>query len=174
LDCQYSGWDPVYFEYVGMMNFNSFRTWSSMARIRWRLFCWISVGIYSKDFRAMNLVRGKANGAYCVIPRLQIQCCHRQYLSTSIWSPRQIGGNCPHSLCKTDRKALTWLRCRQGCKWNLTDSYTERAELPPNTTIHRKLRMDTAERFRQRRYSRAKRRRKSILSGLQSRLAFYQ
>lgn len=73
-DWQFSGWYPVYFEYVGMMNFSSFNTvWGFMARIRWHVFCWIGVGIYRKEYRAMELVHGRAIGdsfARCVIPGL--------------------------------------------------------------------------------------------------------
>lgn len=72
IDWYYSGWYPVYFEYVGMMNFNSFNTvWSWIARIRWHVFCWISVGIYRKERRAMELTYGLSKGdpaARYVIP----------------------------------------------------------------------------------------------------------
>jgi len=78
IDWQFSGWYPAYFEYVGMMTFRSFRTvWGLMGRIRWHLFCWIGVGIYRKERRAMELVQMKANSdsvGRIVIPGLWNNC----------------------------------------------------------------------------------------------------
>jgi hypothetical protein len=73
VDWQFSGWYPIYFEYVGMQNFDRF-SWSRTARFRWWVFSWISVGIYSRENRAMQLVRGWSlcdSNARCVVPGVQ-------------------------------------------------------------------------------------------------------
>lgn len=58
LDWQFSGWYPAYFEYVSMQNFNS-EGWSMMARWRWWLFSWISVGSYTREAKALDVIRQK-------------------------------------------------------------------------------------------------------------------
>ena len=53
-----SGWYPTYFEYAGMQNSNlDLVGW--IEKLRWWLFCFISVGIYRKESRALAVVRGK-------------------------------------------------------------------------------------------------------------------
>jgi Phosphotransferase enzyme family len=56
IDWGMSGWYPDYFEYVGMQNFNS-STWGWMSRLRWWVFSWISVGIFRKERKSLELVR---------------------------------------------------------------------------------------------------------------------
>ena len=58
VDWEHSGWYPIYFEYCGMQNSN-LRLTSLGDKIRWWLFCWISVGIYHKESRALAVVREK-------------------------------------------------------------------------------------------------------------------
>jgi hypothetical protein len=58
LDWQMSGWYPVYFEDVSMQNFQA-PQWSWSAWLRWRIFVWISVGVYTRERRALNIVRYK-------------------------------------------------------------------------------------------------------------------
>jgi thiamine kinase-like enzyme len=73
VDWQFSGWYPIYFEYVGMQNFQH-DTWSMTTRFRWWIFSWISVGIYSRENRAMQIVRSwSLCDAYarCVVPGVQ-------------------------------------------------------------------------------------------------------
>jgi len=61
VDWECSGWYPTYFEYVAMQNFE-LQTWSKMERFRWWIFCWISVGIYSRENAALQLVRRRSFG----------------------------------------------------------------------------------------------------------------
>lgn len=52
------GWYPLYFEYAGIQDPN-FRLISWGDRLRWWIFCLISVGFYRKERRALAMVRGK-------------------------------------------------------------------------------------------------------------------
>ena len=73
LDWQFSGWYPEYFEYVGMQNWN-FEARSLMSRLRWWVFCLISVGIYARENEALQLVRGRSlrdGFARCVVPGIE-------------------------------------------------------------------------------------------------------
>lgn len=73
IDWQFSGWYPKYFEYVGMQNFQRV-TWNITTRVRWWVFSWISMGIYSRENCAMQIVRsGPLRDAYarCVVPGVQ-------------------------------------------------------------------------------------------------------
>ncbi|EZF34512.1 hypothetical protein H109_01065 [Trichophyton interdigitale MR816] len=49
LDWDQSGWYPIYFEYVCMQNFSIPFSWGLLAKFRWWMFCWVSVGIFSKE-----------------------------------------------------------------------------------------------------------------------------
>lgn len=54
-----SGWYPIYFESASMQTFHS-HAWDLMSRLRWWIFCWISVGRYGRECRALRLVRSRA------------------------------------------------------------------------------------------------------------------
>jgi hypothetical protein len=56
VDWQFSGWYPAYFEYASMQNFNA-EGWSMIARLRWWLFSWISVGSYRREAKALDVIR---------------------------------------------------------------------------------------------------------------------
>lgn len=53
-----SGWYPIYFEYVSMQNFDA-SNWGWAAPFRWFLFNWISVGIFRREYWALERVRSK-------------------------------------------------------------------------------------------------------------------
>ncbi len=53
-----SGWYPKYFEYVSMQSFDA-SNWGLAARLRWFLFNWVSVGVFRREQRALELVRSK-------------------------------------------------------------------------------------------------------------------
>jgi hypothetical protein len=58
LDWERSGWYPIYFEYAGMQNSNLHLVgWGD--KLRWWLFCLISVGIYGDERRVLSVVREK-------------------------------------------------------------------------------------------------------------------
>jgi hypothetical protein len=63
VDWECSGWYPTYFEYVAMQNFE-LQTWSTMERFRWWIFCWISVGIYSRENTALDVLFFRSFGRY--------------------------------------------------------------------------------------------------------------
>ncbi|OJD16606.1 hypothetical protein AJ78_03246 [Emergomyces pasteurianus Ep9510] len=54
LDWDYSGWYPVYFEYASMQNFDVPSNWRWIDRFRWKLFSWITVGLFPKEHRALE------------------------------------------------------------------------------------------------------------------------
>ncbi|EFR03847.1 ankyrin repeat protein [Nannizzia gypsea CBS 118893] len=54
LDWDQSGWYPIYFEYVCMQNFSIPFSWGLLAKVRWWMFCWVSVGIYSKEQEVLH------------------------------------------------------------------------------------------------------------------------
>ncbi|KAK2877239.1 hypothetical protein FQN49_001314 [Arthroderma sp. PD_2] len=54
LDWDESGWYPLYFEYVCMQNFNVPMSWGRLAKVRWWIFCWVSVGIFYKEQQVLN------------------------------------------------------------------------------------------------------------------------
>ena len=56
VDWQSARFYPQYFEYVGMQSFHC-RAWTSINRLRWWIFSWISVGIYSRELRGLERVR---------------------------------------------------------------------------------------------------------------------
>jgi Choline/ethanolamine kinase len=58
VDWEYSGWYPNYFEYAGMQN-SGLHLITLADKLRWWLFCFISVGIYRNESRALAVVRGK-------------------------------------------------------------------------------------------------------------------
>jgi len=58
VDWERSGWYPIYFEYAGMQNSNLHLV-SFGDKLRWWLFCLISVGIYRHESRALTVVREK-------------------------------------------------------------------------------------------------------------------
>ena len=58
IDWELSGWYPIYFEYAGMQNSNLHLV-SLGDRLRWWLFCLISVGIYRHESRVLSTVREK-------------------------------------------------------------------------------------------------------------------
>ena len=58
IDWERSGWYPTYFEYAGMQN-SQLPLISLWDKLRWWLFCLISVGIYRKESKALSVVRGK-------------------------------------------------------------------------------------------------------------------
>ncbi|TAQ89814.1 hypothetical protein B7494_g1859 [Chlorociboria aeruginascens] len=59
LDWEYSGWYPIYFEYASMQNFILPRNWGWLAQLRWKLFSWISVGMYSSERDVLARIRTK-------------------------------------------------------------------------------------------------------------------
>jgi len=59
IDWGYGGYYPEYFEYVGMENFRRI-AWNIMARLRWSVFCFISAGIYSRAYQALDLIRKRS------------------------------------------------------------------------------------------------------------------
>jgi Phosphotransferase enzyme family len=56
IDWDLAGFYPLYFEYAGMQNFDH-GTWNSIDRLRWWIFSWISVGVYSRELKALGKVR---------------------------------------------------------------------------------------------------------------------
>lgn len=56
IDWDAAGYYPRYFEYVGLQYFSR-RSWNTMDRLRWWIFSWISVGIYSRELQALDKVR---------------------------------------------------------------------------------------------------------------------
>ena len=58
LDWERSGWYPTYFEYASMQN-SQLPLISLWDKLRWWVFCLISVGIYRKESQALSVVRGK-------------------------------------------------------------------------------------------------------------------
>ena len=58
IDWEFSGWYPTYFEYAGMQN-SQLDLISLRDKLRWWLFCLISVGIYRRESQALSVVRGK-------------------------------------------------------------------------------------------------------------------
>ena len=69
IDWQRAGFYPLYFEYVGMQNFYR-DSWSMMAKLRWWVFGYISVGIFSRELKALEIVRDNSLAdplARCVI-----------------------------------------------------------------------------------------------------------
>ena len=59
LDWEYSGWYPLYFEYASMQNFYIPEDWGWATRLRWKVFSWISVGIYEKERHVLEGARTK-------------------------------------------------------------------------------------------------------------------
>ncbi|KAI1929758.1 hypothetical protein LOZ12_006886 [Ophidiomyces ophidiicola] len=57
LDWDHSGWYPVYFEYASMQNFDVPSSWRWTDRLRWKLFSWISVGLFPQEHRALEQAR---------------------------------------------------------------------------------------------------------------------
>lgn len=57
LDWDCSGWYPRYFEYVSMQNFHTPSSWGWLDKLRWKLFSWISVGLFSKEQGELELTR---------------------------------------------------------------------------------------------------------------------
>jgi serine/threonine protein kinase len=75
IDWGMSGWYPVYFEYTSMQNFNEI-TWGRMARLRWWIFSWISVGLFSRERSALEQVRmGTTTDSFarCILPEFAEQ-----------------------------------------------------------------------------------------------------
>lgn len=56
VDWDFSGWFPIYFEYAGMQNFGDF-PWTWLDKLRWRIFSWISVGVYKLEKMALSHAR---------------------------------------------------------------------------------------------------------------------
>jgi serine/threonine protein kinase len=56
IDWESAGYYPLYFEYVGMQNFH-YGSWNIMDRLRWWIFSWLSVGVYSQELQALDKVR---------------------------------------------------------------------------------------------------------------------
>ncbi len=67
LDWDLAGWYPEYFEYAAMYNFLALCKWPWLARLRWHLFTYISVGGYPKEERLLSRIRDKFSrfGAGC-------------------------------------------------------------------------------------------------------------
>ncbi|KAI9787651.1 MAG: hypothetical protein M1839_000182 [Geoglossum umbratile] len=59
LDWEYSNWYPVYFEYASMQNFDMPRNWGWITQLRWRVFSWISVGVYNCEKDVLRRIRGR-------------------------------------------------------------------------------------------------------------------
>lgn len=57
LDWDHSGWYPAYFEYASMQNFDIPSTWGWTDRLCWKLFSWISVGLFPKEHEALEQAR---------------------------------------------------------------------------------------------------------------------
>jgi len=56
VDWNSAGFYPVHFEYVGMQSFHC-ESWHIIDTLRWWIFCWISVGTYSRERQALDKVR---------------------------------------------------------------------------------------------------------------------
>lgn len=56
IDWDSAGFYPLYFEYVGMQNFD-YGAWNTMDRLRWWVFSWISVGVFSRELQALDKVK---------------------------------------------------------------------------------------------------------------------
>ena len=56
IDWNSAGFYPLYFEYVGTQSFHC-GSWNTMDRLRWWIFSWISVGVYSRELQALDKVR---------------------------------------------------------------------------------------------------------------------
>ncbi|KAI9747513.1 MAG: hypothetical protein M4579_007448 [Chaenotheca gracillima] len=54
LDWDYAGFYPRYFEYAAMQNFHIPQDWTKLARLRWDIFTWITVG---RNERAASVLR---------------------------------------------------------------------------------------------------------------------
>jgi hypothetical protein len=57
LDWDYSGWYPTYFEYASMQNFHTPLTWGWTDKLFWKVFVWISVGLFPKEHEALDQAR---------------------------------------------------------------------------------------------------------------------
>jgi hypothetical protein len=56
LDWEYAGWYPIYFEYASMQNFTIPEEWGRMARTRWKVFSWLSVGLFDREKDVLDRV----------------------------------------------------------------------------------------------------------------------
>lgn len=59
IDWDYSGWYSTYFEYVSMQNFHLPLSWGWLDKLRWRLFSWISVGLFPKEQKILESIRAR-------------------------------------------------------------------------------------------------------------------
>lgn len=59
LDWDYAGFYPMYFEYASMQNFFKPQDWTLIARLRWHLFTWITVGHSEQAASVLRRVRWK-------------------------------------------------------------------------------------------------------------------
>lgn len=57
LDWDCSGWYPPYFEYALMQNFHMPSIWRWTDKLCWKVFAWISVGLFPKEHEALEQVR---------------------------------------------------------------------------------------------------------------------
>ena len=60
IDWEFSGWYPKFFEYASMQNFDVPKSWNWLARLRWHLFTWITVGRNDLEKRLLNVVRSRS------------------------------------------------------------------------------------------------------------------
>lgn len=56
VDWDFSDWFPIYFEYAGMQNFGDVH-WTWFDKLGWRIFTWISVGVYKLEKKALSHAR---------------------------------------------------------------------------------------------------------------------
>ena len=73
IDWESARFYPFYFEYVGMQNFNC-GSWNAMDRLRWWIFSWISVGVYSRELEGLDKVREYSVSnpfARSIVPNIQ-------------------------------------------------------------------------------------------------------
>ncbi|CCE32883.1 uncharacterized protein CPUR_06749 [Claviceps purpurea 20.1] len=58
IDWDLAGFYPEFFEYAGMHNFFS-TGWTRFALWRWKLFTWIACGLYDKETKWLDRIRGR-------------------------------------------------------------------------------------------------------------------
>lgn len=57
LNWDFVGWYPGYFEYAAMQNFQVPHVWNRLARMRWFLFTWLTVGRSEKERNVLEVIR---------------------------------------------------------------------------------------------------------------------
>ena len=56
IDWEYAGWYPKFFEYASMQDFDIAKSWNWLARLRWYLFSWITVGRFEREKKLLQIV----------------------------------------------------------------------------------------------------------------------